>query len=316
MNIIDLHCDVLYKLSTSEEPIEFSQAYQLQASKDKLQLGHVIVQDFAIFIDKHVPQAEKFTEAMRQVELFHTNVLQPNPEMVHITDWNQLETLEEGQIGAILSLEGCDVIGEDLFKLQSLLDAGVKLVGLTWNFENGVAFGAEEPPDKGLKPFGKQVIELLNKRDIIIDVSHLNEQSFWDVLPLARHIIASHSNARALCEHTRNLTDEQAIALVEHGGHIHVVYYPPFIKKDTDHVTLMDLAEHVKYLADLVGVEHLGLGSDFDGIDRTIVGLENTAQSQNLIATLLQQFSTEEIEKITSKNFIEYVKNIESSQSI
>ncbi|WP_397539733.1 dipeptidase [Rummeliibacillus pycnus] len=311
MKIIDLHCDVLYQLSKSSEPLQFSLAPQLQASKDKLQSGHVIVQNFAIFISEHVPPAEKFTEAMRQIELFHTNVLQPNPEIIHITDWKQLESLREGQIGAFLSLEGCDAIGEDLFKLQALINAGVKLVGLTWNYENSVAYGAEEAPDKGLKPFGKEVVKLLNEKDIIIDVSHLNEQGFWDVIPLAKHILASHSNARALCDHTRNLTDDQVRALVKNGGHIHVVYYPPFIKKDTENVTLMDLAGHVKHLADLVGVEHLGLGSDFDGIYKTVVGLQNAAQSQNLIATLLEQFSTEEVEKIANRNFLDYVKNIE-----
>lgn len=308
MKIIDLHCDVLSKLSRTEPPIEFSSSIQLQASKDKLKVGQVAIQDFAIFIGENIPQAEKFNEAMRQVELFYTNVLQPNPDIIHITDWKQIYTLKEGQIGAILSLEGCDAIGEDLLKLEVLLNAGVKLVGLTWNFENSVAYGAEEDPNQGLKPFGKEVIQLLNARDIIIDVSHLNEKSFWDVLPLAKHLIASHSNAKALCDHTRNLSDEQAIALVKQGGHIHVVYYPPFIKKDTDYVTIDDLVRHVKYLAELVGIEHIGLGSDFDGIDRTVIGLENASQSQNLILSLLQQFSEDEVKMIANENFLRYIQ--------
>lgn len=308
MKIIDLHCDVLSKLTKAEPPIKFSSAIQLQASKEKLQAGQVAIQDFAIFIGENVPQADKFTEAMRQVELFYTNVLQPNPDVIHITDWKQVYTLKEGQLGAILSLEGCDAIGEDLLKLQTLLDAGVKLVGLTWNFENSVAYGAEENPNQGLKPFGKEVIELLNDRDIIIDVSHLNEKSFWDVLPLSKHLIASHSNARALCNHTRNLSDEQAIALVKQGGHIHVVYYPPFIKEGTDDVTIDDLVKHVKYLAELVWIEHIGLGSDFDGIDRTVIGLENASQSQNLILTLLQHFSEDEVKMIANENFLRYIQ--------
>ncbi len=308
MNIIDLHCDVLYKLSMREKPIHFAQATGLQASKDKLLSGGVIVQNFAIFIGEDIPYSKRFTEAMRQVELFQTNVIQPNPDMVHITDWKQFDGLKKDQIGAILSLEGCDAIGEDLYKLQVLLDAGVKLVGLTWNFENGVAYGAEEPPEKGLKPFGKEVIKLLNDRDIIVDVSHLNEQGFWDVLPIAKHLIASHSNARALCDHPRNLTNQQAIALVKNGGHIHVVYYPPFIKEDAETAQIMDLVEHIKYLADLVGIENLGLGSDFDGISKTIHDLQSAAQTPNLITTLLQHFSTDQVEKIASDNFLRYIK--------
>lgn len=308
MNIIDLHCDVLYQLAKMDLPFPFSNAMSLQASKDKLKAGHIVVQDFAIFVDEDVPQVEKFTEALRQIELFQTNVLQSNPDMVHITDWQQLKTLKKGQIGAILSLEGCDVIGEDILKLQKLLDAGVKLVGLTWNYENGVAFGAEEPPNRGLKSFGKEVIQLLNNRDIIIDVSHLNEQSFWDVLPLGKHLIASHSNARALCDHPRNLTDDQVLALVKNGGHIHVVYHPPFIKKNTENVTLIDLTEHIKYLAELVGIEYLGFGSDFDGVAKTVIDLQNAAQTQNLIATLLQQFPEDEVEMIANGNFLRYVQ--------
>lgn len=314
MNIIDLHCDVLYQLSKRGKPTEFSSGVELQASKENLKTGQIIVQDFAIFIDSNVPQEQKFMEAMRQVELFK-NITEDNPEMVHITDWQQLKSLKPCQIGAILSLEGCDAIGEDLGKLQTLLDAGVKLVGLTWNYENGVGYGAEETPEKGLKAFGKKVVEFLNERDIIIDVSHLNEQGFWDVLPLGKHLIASHSNARKLCNHPRNLTDKQAKELVKHGGHIHVVYYPAFIKNDEEHVTLIELVEHIKYLAELVGVEHLGLGSDFDGIGQTVEGLQNAAQTQNLIAILLQQFSKEEVEKIASENFLRYTENIDMHKS-
>ncbi|MFT9820227.1 dipeptidase [Lysinibacillus sp. NPDC056185] len=305
MDIIDLHCDALSKLTTLEAA-KFEDDVRLQANRQRLQLGQVKAQVFAIFINPKIPQSMRFLEAVRQIEAFHTHVLQTEG-MVHITDWSQLDTLAPHEIGAILSLEGCGPIGEDLAKLAAILDAGVKLVGLTWNEENAVAHGAEQDANLGLKPFGKEVIDLLNKRDIIIDVSHLNEQSFWDVLPLAKHIIASHSNARALCDHPRNLTDAQAKALIEHGGHIHVVYYPPFIH---DNATIEDLVAHVKHLANIVGVEHLGLGSDFDGIDATVKGLAHAGEAQNLLEALREHFSTEEIRGIASENFRCYVKNV------
>ncbi|MEG0260824.1 MAG: dipeptidase [Lysinibacillus sp.] len=303
MNIIDLHCDVLMKLTTLETA-KFKDDIRLQTNKERLQLGQVKAQVFAIFIDPQIPQGMKFLEIIRQIEAFHTHVLQTEG-IVHITDWSQLENLAPHEIGAILSLEGCDAIGDDMTKLQAVLDAGVKLVGLTWNGENSVAYGAEQDAKLGLKSFGKEVITLLNEQDIIIDVSHLNEQSFWDVLPLAKHLIASHSNARTLCEHPRNLTDEQAKALVAHGGHIHVVYYPTFIG---DNATLADLVAHVKHLADLVGVEHLGLGSDFDGIDETLNKLSHAGEVQNLITLLCAHFSEEEVQGIASGNFQRYIK--------
>ncbi|MEX3747647.1 MULTISPECIES: dipeptidase [Lysinibacillus] len=303
MEIIDLHCDALLKLTTLETA-KFADDLRLHANRGRLHLGQVKAQVFAIFIDPNIPQSMQFLEAMRQIEAFHTHVLQTEG-MVHITNWSQLDTLAPHEIGAILSLEGCGPIADDLAKLSVILDAGVKLVGLTWNEENAVAHGAEQDANLGLKPFGKEVVNLLNERDIIIDVAHLNEQSFWDVLPLAKHIIASHSNARAICDHPRNLTDAQAKALVEHGGHIHVVYYPTFISDDA---TLDDLVAHVKHLAKLVGVEHLGLGSDFDGIDATVNGLAHAGEAQNLLEALREHFSVEEVRGIASNNFRRYVK--------
>lgn len=305
MEIIDLHCDALLKLTTLETA-KFADDLRLHANRGRLHLGQVKAQVFAIFIDPNIPQSMQFLEAMRQIEAFHTHVLQTEG-MVHITNWSQLDTLAPHEIGAILSLEGCVPIADDLAKLSVILDAGVKLVGLTWNEENAVAHGAEQDASLGLKPFGKEVVNLLNERDIIIDVAHLNEQSFWDVLPLAKHIIASHSNARAICDHPRNLTDAQAKALVEHGGHIHIVYYPTFISDDA---TLDDLVAHVKHLAKLVGVEHLGLGSDFDGIDATVNGLAHAGEAQNLLEALREHFSVEEVRGIASNNFRRYVKNV------
>lgn len=310
MKVIDLHCDVLYKLSIMNEPFSFGNADVLQANKMRLVKGQIQVQFFAIFISPEIPQHKKFTAAMRQIELFHSKVIAPNPEIIHITDWSQLDLLNEGEIGAVLTLEGADAIGEDLGKLNALLDAGVKLVGLTWNPENAVAHGAGEPSHLGLKPFGQTVLEVLNERNIIVDVSHLNEQSFWDVLPKVKHVLASHSNARSLCDHPRNLTDLQAKALVEKGGHIHIVYYPPFIKLDFEDLTLVDLMNHFTHFANLVGEQHLGLGSDFDGIAVFIEGLHDASDTQQVVQNLRKHFTEDEVRGITANNFKNYIKKV------
>ena len=308
MQVIDLHCDVLYQLSSREEQTNFQTDSTLQAGLMNLKKGNVKAQIFAIFIEETIPPNERYMEALRQIELFHAQVL-AQPEMVHITDWQQLQTLKPGEIGAILSLEGCDAIGDDIVKLHQVLQAGVKLVGLTWNYENAVAHGASEEPTKGSKPFGREVIDVLNAHDILIDVSHLNEQSFWDVLPLAKHIIASHSNARALCDHVRNLTDEQAKALVAHGGHIHLVYNPPFIVEGrTEGVTIEQFVQHFKHLADVVGAKHLGLGSDFDGIFYTVEQLANASDVQHLLDALRTVFTEEEVAGFAHRNFEQYMQ--------
>lgn len=312
MNIIDLHCDVLDKL-TRLENANFRNDARLSANLEKLKAGNVKVQIFAIFVHSELPDNEKFLAAVRQIEAFHTKVL-CEPEMVHITEWSQLKYLEEGQIGAILSLEGCDCIGEDLQKLEHILNAGVKLVGLTWNHENGVAFGASEDPSKGLKPFAKEVVQLLNKRDIIIDVSHLNERGFFDLLPLAKKLIASHSNARALCDHPRNLTDTQIKELVKHGGRMHVVFYPPFIENGKEHTSIGYLVKHVEHIASLVGVQNIGFGSDFDGMDYSIEKLENAGEYENFIRALLKTFTYEEVSLMAYRGFNRFVNKNNSAR--
>ncbi|RHW33280.1 membrane dipeptidase [Lysinibacillus yapensis] len=309
MKIIDLHCDCLEKLTRFEDA-DFRDDVRLQASLSNLRAGNVKLQVFAIFVHSDITQHEKFLSAARQIEAFHTKVLN-EPDMVHITDWTQLNELEEGQIGAVLSLEGCDCIGNDLFKLEQILNAGVKLVGLTWNHENEVAYGASEDPSKGLKPFAKDVIALLNERDVIIDVSHLNEQGFYELLPLANHLIASHSNARALCDHPRNLTDEQVKALVKQGGRMHVVFYPPFVDKEKEHTTIDSLVKHVEYLASLVGIQNIGFGSDFDGMDPlSIENLSTAAEYENFIKALLKVFTYEEVLMMAHKGFEHYIQRM------
>ncbi|MGE7667138.1 dipeptidase [Ureibacillus composti] len=308
MHIIDLHCDVLDKLTRLENS-DFIQDERLQASFERLKKGNVKVQVFAIFIHPTIPQHLKFQGALKQVEAFYDKILQL-PDVIHITDWKQIDQLQEGQIGAVLSLEGLDAIGDDLEKLLVLLNAGVKLVGLTWNYENTVAYGALEDPKKGLKPFAKQVIQLLNERDIIVDVAHLNEQGFYDVLGIAKHLIASHSNSRALCDHTRNLTDGQLRALVAHGGRIHVVFYPPFIEENSKNTTVEKLIEHIIFLKNIVGIENIGLGSDFDGIDLFVENLTNAEDFPNLIRELQNRLSDEEVELIAWKGFKNFVNQI------
>ena len=310
MKVIDLHCDALLKLSLKGETLSFVDSDDLHTNKRRLLAGEVKIQFFAIFIKPDIPQHEKFMSVLQQIELFHTKVLTPNPEMVHITDWSQLNSLEENQIGAVLSLEGADAIGEDLGKLHAILDAGIKLVGLTWNQANAIADGADVNSNRGLTQFGREVVQVLNDRDILIDVSHLSEKSFWDVLENGKHVIASHSNAKSLCDHPRNLTDAQATALVNKGGHIHLVYYPPFIRNDKEQVTIEDLMQHFVHLANLVGVQHLGLGSDFDGISIFIKDLENASHTQNIVNGLKRHFSEEEVHGIAENNFMEYIKKV------
>lgn len=310
MKVYDLHCDVLYKLARAESPISFENSHLLQANKTALENGGIALQVFAVFVSTRFPKEQLFMEAIRQIEFFHTEIVGKHDNVVAIYEWEQLETLEAGQIGAVLSLEGLDMIDGDIEKLKLLLSHGVKIVGLTWNGANAVADGASEESGTGLTSFGEEVVSLLNEENIIIDVSHLSEKSFWDVLPKAKWLMASHSNARAICDSVRNLTDNQIKALIEKNAPIHMVYYPPFVKQTKKSIEIQDLVEHIDHITSLGGKHLIGFGSDFDGIEEFIVGLEDASKTQNLVEQLLNSYSKEEVEGFTSKNFERFVKRI------
>lgn len=305
MNIIDLHCDVLWRLWETKGMLRFADAPELQANKARLHQGQVKVQCFAIFIEPELPSDQKFQVALEQIDYFYQEVLGKNPDMVHIKDWSDFDRLKIGQIGAMLTLEGVDAIGNDLAKLHILYQLGVRSVGLTWNNANLAADGAGEPRGGGLTLLGKEIVSLNNQHQIFTDVSHLSDKGIWDVIELAQYPIASHSNARTLCNHPRNLTDEQAAAMFKKGGLIHVVYNPPFIK-ETGEATITDLVKHIDHFCSLGGVKQIGLGSDFDGITSLVVDLEDASKQQNLINELLKHYSEDEVRGFAGQNFLDH----------
>lgn len=310
MKVYDLHCDVLYKLAKADGLISFADSSKLQASKEALEAGEIALQVFAVFVSEGFPKEHLFLEAIRQIEFFHNEIVGKDDNIIPIYEWEQLKSLKDGQIGAVLSLEGLDMIDDDMHKLKLLLSHGVKLVGLTWNGANKIADGSSEESYTGLTPFGEEVVSLLNEQNIIIDVSHLSDQSFWDVLPKAKWLMASHSNTRALCDSARNLTDNQLKALIAKNSPIHVVYYPPFIDATKKSVEIQDLVKHIEHIASLGGKHLVGLGSDFDGISEYVVGLEDASKTQNLVEKLLESYTEEEVEGFTSKNFERFVMRI------
>ncbi|MDR7238232.1 dipeptidase [Neobacillus drentensis] len=305
MKIIDLHCDALLKLQEAKGSLRFADAPELQTNKQRLQQGQIKVQCFAIFIEPEIKGDQKFQVALEQIDYFYKEVLGKNPDMVHIKDWSDFDDLKIGQIGAMLTLEGVDAISNDLAKLHILCQLGVRSVGLTWNQANLAADGAGEPRGAGLTLFGKEIVKFNNEHQILTDVSHLSDKGIWEVIELAKYPIASHSNARALCNHLRNLTDEQAQAMFAKGGLIHVVYHPPFVKESGE-VTIPDLVKHIDHFCSLGGVKQIGFGSDFDGISTLITNLDDASKSQNLINELLKYYSEEVVRGFAYQNFLDH----------
>lgn len=309
MQIIDLHCDALMKLADEKGKLSYRNAPELDTNKLRLQKGDVKVQCFAIFIEPETKSDQKFQAALDQIDYFFKEVLGKNPEMKQIKDWDDFDRLQENEIGAMLTLEGVDAIGNDLQKLNILYQLGVRSIGLTWNNANLAADGAGEPRGAGLTTFGREIVQYNNEHKILTDVSHLCEKAFWDVMDIAEYPIASHSNAKALCDHPRNLTDQQAKAMFAKNGLIHVVFNPPFIK-ESGKATITDLIGHIDHFCSLGGINQIGFGSDFDGISTYISKLEDSSMYQNLINELLKYYSEEQVRGFAHENFLNHRPNL------
>lgn len=314
MKIIDTHCDALFKMQVAKRDslyhaplLNFTDAPQLDTNFQRLQAGGVKVQFFAIFLHPELPSDEKWQHALEQVDLLHTEIIGKNPLMRHIRKWEDIDGLAENELGAVLTLEGAEPIGNDLMKLRQLFRLGVLSVGLTWNYANLCADGAGEPRGAGLTLFGKEVVRANNENRVFTDVSHLAEKGFWDVLELADYPIASHSNARAICDHARNLSDEQAQAMFQKNAMVNVVFYPEFITSAGTAATIPDLIRHIDHFCSLGGVDHIGFGSDFDGIKVYTDNLGNSAQYPKLINELQKHFTETQVEGFAHRNFLAHL---------
>src|SRR5690625_4513015 len=260
MYIIDTHCDALYKMQRervlnqyedSKQVVPFESSEILDTNLLRLKSGNIRVQFFAIFLDPDIPSALKWYYALDQVDIFYEDILAKHSEMKHIRSWKELDNLQEGEIGAVLTLEGADCFGNDVMKLRHLYRLGVMSIGLTWNNANLCADGVGEDRGAGLTTLGKEVVKLNNANKVLTDVSHITEAGFWDIMEVAHYPFASHCNARAICDHPRNLTDEQVKELFNKDGMIHIVFNPPFINEGSENATISDVIKHIDHLCSL-----------------------------------------------------------------
>lgn len=313
MKIIDTHCDALLKLqlkhretlfNDTASPLDYQHADELDTNLNRLKEGKLMAQFYAVFIHPDVPSDQKWQHALEQIDVFYEEVLGKHPEMKHIKKWDDLNHLQDGEIGAVLTLEGADAFGNDLVKLRHLYRLGVLSIGMTWNNANLCADGAGEPRGGGLTLLGKEVVKLNNAHKVFTDVSHATVKGFWDIVELSDYPFASHSNARAICDHQRNLYDDQVKALFAKGGLIHVVFNPPFINDDRKTASINDLIKHIDHLCSLGGEKQIGFGSDFDGISTFVDGLENSAKYQDFIDQLLNYYTEDEVSGFAYRNFL------------
>lgn len=232
---------------------------------------------------------------------------------------------KEGKFYIFIGLEGLNSIGENLDLIDTYYDFGARHAMLSWNEENALATGVQGDPNRGLTLLGKKAVNKVMENHMIMDVSHLNEKSFWDVAELAQGpIIASHSNAKALSSASRNLSDEQLLRIRDLNGVIGINSFNKFVSLDITQQTIDMLVKHIVYIAEKIGVEHIGFGFDFfefmsvdsmrsysEQDDSFTRGLEDCSKVPILLQKMKKVgFTDKEIEMISYQNFHRIIKEV------
>ncbi len=305
MKIFDAHCDVLFQLWSAQGEKNFKNDSQLHITFEQLKRRKGSIQCFAIYVPETVLYEKRFEAALQMADIFYNEILSL-PGVKFIQTKNDISMLKQDEIGAILTLEGCEAIGKDAMKLRLFYRLGVRSFGLTWNYANLLADGALETRGAGLTTFGKHVVQELNTLHVWTDVSHLNERSFWDVIEIAKNPIASHSNCTKLCQHPRNLNDEQLRALIKRNSMIGVTFVPQFLTSEKQ-AHIADIVRHIEYICSLGGENNIGFGSDFDGILETVVNVSAYREYENVMNELCKHYAASTVERFLYDNFVEHI---------
>jgi len=284
----------------------------------------------SIFLhDWYLPEMA-LRKALTQISILKQEIRRLEGGIMLVTDGDSLEEALEKKIpGILLSFEGADPIGNDLDLLPVFRDLGVRGIGLVWSRRNYIADGCfftekREGKKGGLTDFGVKVLEEASRLGMFIDVSHLNDEGFWDVMEFHEGpLIASHSNCRALVNSPRNLTDEQIKAIAEKGGVIGMNAYAAFVAEDyrIRRAGVDDLLDHLDHVVELVGVEHVGMGFDFcsgfDGFtsfasgERAYEVLDGHKDMALWVEGLLERgYGTGEIGRILGGNFLDFFRRV------
>ena len=304
MWIFDGHCDALSCEATKQVGLECAaKGRQFDFAQA---LGVTDFQVMAIFLERALRDGEAAYEDFRTLQKRLADALAASSgQVVQVTQSRQLADWQKGPLGVILALEGAEIVGTRLERLEEMVGLGLRVMSLTWNMANALATGCGAPRDEGLSAWGREAVRLLNRLGVVVDVAHLSPKGIAEVCRLTQApIMDSHTACAALCPHPRNLTDEQIKALAQLGGVVGVTYVTQFLRSDEARASIDDVIGHIVHIAELVGVEHVGLGSDFDGVVRPLPGLENVRQVPLLAEKLAEKgFAPKEIALIMGGNF-------------
>lgn len=327
MKIIDMHCDTIMALMETNNCLRKSDN---MIDIEKLKKGNYMLQCFAMF----VPYVSKDKENYSPFEMCHKMIdryyqeISLNEDMIKpVYSYQDIEdNIKNNIMSSMLTIEEGGVCLGNIEFLRNFYRLGVRMMTLTWNFKNEIGSpnidyfsitredirknGPTINTVDGLTEFGIEVVHEMNKLGMIIDCSHLSDKGFYDVIEHStKPIVCSHSNARSVCNHPRNLTDDMLFKLRDNGGVLGMNYCHDFIRETEGLATVEDVVKHINYIKNLIGIDYIGLGSDFDGIGNSDIELKDASMMGLLIEELKNQgYSEEEIDKICYKNVLRVFK--------
>ena len=328
MKFMDMHCDTisgiyLERLSGQEKHLKENEGH---LDLIRMKKGGCFAQNFALFTDL-AEEKSPYEFARGALHAFQKE-MEENSDLVRQASSIEelLQNERDGRMSGVLTIEEGGVCLGSTEILREFYREGARMMTLTWNYENDLAWpnridmktGACLPEtERGLKPQGVEFVELMEELGMVVDVSHLGDAGFWDVVKVTKKpFAASHSNARAMASHTRNLTDEMIRALAERGGVMGINYCAAFLNdsqrdaKDGGESFVSDMIRHIRHIRNVGGIECIGLGSDFDGIGGKLE-LGSPADLHLLEEALYREgFKEEEIEKIFWKNVFRLYRDV------
>ena len=311
----DMHCDTLTTLydkrvKGSEETMREN---SLHIDFLKLQKSRYLLQNFAVFFDKEVWAHNLFQEAMLRIAFFEKEIAQNQDIIRQVTTYDEIMNNEsENHISALLTLEGGESLEGNVDNLYKFHEKGVRMITLTWNYDNELGYCHFDTEGKGLTKLGFEVVEQMENLHMIPDVSHGSDTLFWDVCKIAKKpFVASHSNARCVYDRTRNMSDDMIRALAEHGGVMGMNFFAGFISaraREDGMCYMEDMLKHMKHVVNVGGIDVIGLGSDFDGIGTDVEWKDAGGMELLLDGMKKTGFSESQCDKICRDNVLRVYK--------
>lgn len=303
----DAHCDTASKIYDGKEGLFKNGGH---TDIERLKKYGSPAQIFALYLKKEY-LADAFENTEKILDNFEKE-LEINNEYIRkaVSAEDIKENMKNGVCSAVISIEGGEALEGKTENLERFYNRGVRLITLTWNYKNALGTGAAKDDGEGLTAFGKEIVKEMRKKGMLVDVSHLNEKGFWDVAEIMeKPFVASHSNAKALCGHCRNLTDGQIKRISQGRGFIGINIYPPFVR-ESGKCSMTDVLKMTEYMLNTAGENSVGIGCDFDGIGTTPADMTDILSLEKFFAEIEKQFGKETAEKIAYKNLLRVFEEV------